>query len=179
MVALMSEGKLVGNLRYYYLLNLVTILAVAVALFLILYREEKERWEREDIHRQLIAISNIYSLVYLIDLTQDSYLQLTDEVFSMESVAGTRREGAQNTMRAALDQLADSRFKSALFEFTNFSTLNERLRGKNTITREFIDNQNKRCRGRFVVVERDDTDTVTRVICMLEHVDERGGVQLV
>ncbi|MBR6451418.1 MAG: cache domain-containing protein [Lachnospiraceae bacterium] len=177
-VAVMSEGKLVGNLRYYYLLNILTILAVAAALFFILYREEKERGVREDIRRQLMAIADIYALVYLIDLTQDSYMQITSGGININTLVGTRSEGAQNMMRAVLDVLVDSRFKSALFEFTNFATLRERLRKKNTITREFIDNQNRRCRGRFVVVERDETDTVTRVICMMELVDEREGVEL-
>lgn len=177
-IAVMNEGKLVGNLRYYYLLNILTILAVAAALFLVLYREEKQRAVREDIHLQLLAIANIYTLVYLIDLKQDSYMQVTEGEINIESIVGTKREGAQNMMRAILDVLVDSRFKSALFEFTNFSTLSDRMRGKNTITREFIDNQNRHCRSRFVVVERDGSDTITRVMCMLEHVDEREGVQL-
>lgn len=178
-VALISEQKMRGGLQYYYLLNLLTILMVVTVLLVILYRQQKERHLTDETRKQYESITNIYTLVYLIDLQTDTWKRIAEFSPLFEDSTGKGREKAQHTVRAILDTISDTRFKAAMFEFSTFSTLNERMRGKNTITREFINNNNRRYQSRFVVVERDKDGKIIRVIWTLERIDERGGMQLV
>ncbi len=174
-----SEREMTGQVQYFFLMTIVTILCVALLLFLLVYREAREQRHARDVRNQLQAIANIYTSVYLIDLRDDSYMRIAGTSEKLRGVLGERNQDAQNTMRAVMDLFTDTRYKSTMFEFTNFSTLPERMENKDSIVREFIDIANIRCRARFIAVDTDENNRVTRVIYLIETDEELGGVQLV
>ena len=102
-------------------------------------------------------------------------MRIAGASLKLQDVLGEKNTGAQNTMRMIMDRYTDTRYKSAIFEFTNFSTLKERMKNRETIVREFIDSNNTRCRARFIAVDRDEQNLVTHVIWLVEADKEAGG----
>ncbi|MBO5588189.1 MAG: response regulator, partial [Anaerovibrio sp.] len=56
--------------------------------------------------------------------------------------------------------------------FLNFSTLAERLGDRNAITMEFLNNEGIWCRCRFIVSQRTSLGKVSRVLWLVEEIDE-------
>ena len=56
-----------------------------------------------------------------------------------------------------------------MFEFIDFSTIDERLSGKKVISRMFMDNKNQKYGIRIAPVQKDEDGKIYRVIFMIEN----------
>lgn len=174
-LAIVDESRLLGSMRWLYVIFFVTLFVIFGVIAFVFLKIQQKQGQAEALNRQIKAVANIYAAVRLIDLKEDSFTMINDREEDMQRLLSDRHDHAQNALRVTMDAMTDIRFKKAIFDFTNFTTLQERLDGKSTITREYIDNNNDRCRARFVPVEYDEDGTLHYVMWMVEIIDDRGA----
>ncbi|MBR1770519.1 MAG: hypothetical protein IJ747_00645 [Lachnospiraceae bacterium] len=174
-LAIVDENRLFGSLRWIYVIFFVTLLVIIAVIAYVFLKIQQKQGQTEDLNRQIQAVANIYAAVRLIDLKEDSFTMINGRDEDMQMLLSNKHMHAQNALRVTMDAMTDIRFKKAIFDFTNFSTLQERLSDKNTIIREYIDINNDRCRARFVPVEYDETGTLHYVMWMVEITDNRSA----
>ena len=78
---------------------------------------------------------------------------------------------AQASFTRIAARISDESSRERMQQFVDFSTLNERMRGVNTITEEFLNCCNKWCRTRFIAEKRDEAGQLVRVIWLVELID--------
>ena len=177
-VSVVERKKIFGSLFWIYLLFFGVVLGICVSMAWGVSRILKKQMRVEGFDSQFRMLASVYDSIYVFDLKKDTYRAVKEETDTSYTGKKKDREGARLALRTAMDNRADERFKKRVFEFTDLSTLEERMEGKQTITREFIDNQNVLCRGRFVEDKRDEAGNLKTVFWMLEFVEERkdGGL---
>lgn len=129
---------------------LIVIIAILVILIIFLGMCKKNLITR-NLNVQLQAIADIYMEMRDIDM---------------------RKPDAQEQLISYMSVFTDEVSMPIIRPFIELSTLEERLNGANTITEEFLNNDNLWCRGRFIVAERDDMGRLLRVIWVIESIDK-------
>ena len=172
-VAVMRLGTLLKPLHSIYLVMAVTVFAFFAVVFFLIRKERREGRVVSQLVRQIKAVAGVFETAHLIDLSKDTYYEVSafgDDVLDVVKIGGDQ---AQVSIRSEMDIRTDERFKKAIFDFINFSTLQERLEGKNGIAWDFINSKNRRCRGRFVPVEWTEEGKLKSVLWIVEYLD--GG----
>ena len=137
----------------------------------IFLRINRRRAETENLNTQLKSISGIYAVAYLLDLNTDTF----EEIISTDDIRGMLINGqnhAMDTLKLVMDMKISDISKRNIERFLDFSTLDERLSDSVTVAQEFLNDQNKWCRGRFITVDKNEDGTVHRVMWMVEVIDE-------
>ena len=152
---------------------LVTILLGVVALSLILvifFSLSQREISNRNLGIQIRAAADIYDNLLDIDLTQNAFYELKNR--KNPEVVGQWHSMAQETLNGRVEIWLEEGMKPYLKEFLDFSTLNARLAGRDTLTAEFIDRENVWYRGRIICAERRPDGTVTRILWGTESIDE-------
>ncbi len=172
-ITVTGTADLLSSVNRIYFIFLLSLLAVFSILFFVMRKMRRRKELAEAVSRQLESVAKVFFSVHLIDLVNDTYSVLTQSE-SVKSVIGDEPDRAQYRFRLAMDALTDPRYKGRIFDFIDFDTLDKRLEGREYIMCEFISNMNDRCYGRFVPVERDEEDRLTKVMWMVEIVEKSG-----
>ncbi len=156
-------------------LSLVIILVyLTIAGFIIIVmvrRVVKAKEERDSQFSVLKSLSEIYSLMYVIDLRDDTIVEYI-------SFDATNKEGVKKISNATffMNELSKEKVaeehRDASLAFTDLSTLSDRMIGKKTIFQEFIDEKNGWFRAAFIVIEHDENERPVRVLFTSQTIDE-------
>lgn len=176
-LAVVDESRILGSTQIFYIIFFVTLVLIFGAIALFFWKLQQKQTQMEQLNRQIRSMANIYDAVRLINLEEDTYTMVSggSEMVQVEFLLGEKQEHAQNALRATMDVMTDARFKKSMFEFITFATLQERLAGKLTIVKEYIDSPNRRCRARFVPVEWTAAGDLKVVMWMVEIIEELGN----
>ncbi len=172
MVAVLESHRMMGSLFVILLVFLATLALIGLMIVHTMLRDRKKHLQALSLNRQLRALSDIYQFMWLIDLSNDTYSEVSGSGEETQTLLGEFQHYAQRSLRGVMDSMSDSRFKKGLYDFVQFETLEERLDGKITITREFVDYQNVHMRVRFVPVQRTEAGSLKLVMWMLEQIDD-------
>ena len=149
----------------------VLMLLILAAAFLIKRAEDRKNViPTRELYQEIRAMRGIYFLFYSINLINDTFIDLTAS--DAKKDIGRPKNGAQVAVRAAMDSMTDERYKKNIYDFINFDTLRDRLREKNTISKEFINNKNRRCRVRFAPAHYSGDKSLATVMWMVEVIEE-------
>jgi len=126
------------------------------------------------------SLSKIYESMHYINVQANNYhivkttAQLTGylgkDVEKMEEYE-IRDDFSGHIKRLADKMCMESKLEESL-AFTDISTVEERLRGKNSIIHEFIDKRIGWCRSRFIPVDYDENGRLLHVLYCIESIDE-------
>lgn len=170
-ISMLDEGDMFDSLRILEVFSAITIL---VALFLvssIFLSISRAQFEAEDMNMRLKSATSIYDAVYLHDLVNDTYEYISGAHTQTEKVGEEYPDAAKGLLEVG-GWLSDEQTREEFLEFLDLETLPDRMVKADTITLEFLDRQNRWCRARFVVANRDDYGIVTKVLFMVEIIDE-------
>ena len=67
--------------------------------------------------------------------------------------------------------LTDQEYVDVMMDFIDFNTLNDRMAGVNTITLEFLGTESGWCRARFIAIDYDKNQQLSRVLWVVENID--------
>ena len=127
----------------------------------------------EDINENLQSISGVYVSMHKIDMINDTYEEINCMVGDLSALLRSKKkDSASATMKMAIETLTDELSREDMLEFTDLSTLNDRMLNTDTMTREFLGSRKRWCRGRFIAVEREAQGRIKRVLWMVEVIDE-------
>ena len=150
------------------------ITSVIMLLFIVgaMISITKRRIVAEDINENLQSLSGIYVSMHKIDMIEDVYEEINCMVADISALLRGKKDPASVTMANVVSALTDELSREDILEFTDLSTLNDRMMNTDTVTREFLSIHKKWCRGRFIVVEREAQGRLKRVLWLVEIIDE-------
>ena len=126
----------------------------------------------EKLHNQMSSIANIYISAYDINLVDDTFSEIRATNRQVTGIVGENRSHAQQTLYAVMQKITDESAVSAVREFMDLSTLNERLKDTNTITIEYPSNEKIWRRARFIESERSSEGELLHVLLVAENIDK-------
>ena len=118
----------------------------------------------------LVSAASIYVSMHAIDLKNDTLITL-NSAQHIDDIVGDRNTGVAEILSGAMRKLTDEQYVDAMMQFIDFDTLDERMKGKRTITLEFLGTKSGWCRARFIAVEYDENGRLSRVLWAVENID--------
>ena len=126
------------------------------------------------------SLSSIYISMALVNVHTHRYhiVKTLDEVVHFLGVKpqseGEYRidEDFPGLINSVMNEFCTKAQRKEALEFVDISTVEDRLRGKNTIVHEFIGKVSGWCRERFIPVDYDDDGRLWHVLYCVENIDE-------
>ena len=119
----------------------------------------------------LRALSDIYISVNVFDIkTQDGLLFKTNK-WIVEWISEFPNDLQKQSDNVVM-KITEPDDVDKMLDFVNFSTLDERMEGKHSISQIFQGKMNGWCRARFTVVDYDEDGKIWHVIYSVECIDE-------
>lgn len=140
----------------------------------------KKKFEKQEetgeIDAVLSALASIYSGTFLINLKNDSYsqVQVTESVIAMlEGITS-----AQRAINMAIHKTVSPDEMNDMLAFVDLSTLPDRMKQEKTLDKEYKGLLSGWVRGSFIAVERDENNTLYKVLYAYQIVDEEKRKEL-
>lgn len=134
---------------------------------------------KEEYNRQLSALGNIYIAMYVLDIEKNlmkivnvnkSLLQLIQNV---KCNRNGQIEQASEKMRLLIENEVNDEYKEEMISFINFEDLDKRMRGKPTISWEFVANSEGWCRARFIRMDKEYFGPTKNILFAIEQIKEQ------
>lgn len=127
----------------------------------------EERVEQLDV---LTALANSYLTLHVINLDDDYVIEYktTHDVRQFVNQHGN----ANKQMKKVMNSVVVKKDREKVLEFVDFQTISDRLKGKKSLSLEFISVVNGWCRAVFVPVKYDKDENVTVVIFATRKIEE-------
>lgn len=118
------------------------------------------------------AVAQIYLSMHLIDVKTGSY-QSIKSAYYIENHKGSEDGGLfPDQIVPVMDQIVTEQYKKSVFNFTDLSSLNDRLNEKNVIEHVFLSNTLGWCRESFIKVDCDEENRLRHVLFCIEIIDD-------
>ena len=166
-ILVLDEDNLFGSIKYIYVLSSITIgvvLLIFFGLFSVYNRNQREVYELQD---DIQAVADIYDIMYMLDLNNKTIKNLRNIMNEDNSIFVKPSFDDVGTLASTL---SNENSKELLTNFMDITTFDERLHELNTISHEYLDNDNKWNRMQLVVVERVGAK-VTKVLATIQSID--------
>ena len=126
--------------------------------------------EREAQFKVLKSVADIHYSMHVIDLVNDTVQELTagEDVKAIVN----RTNGALEMMHAVINALTVEEHLESVLEFTDLSTLAERMRDKKTIAKQFEGRNTGWVQAMFIAIETDHYGKPTKVIFTTRVIEE-------
>ena len=125
-----------------------------------------------DLNYQISSISNIYMVVYDVDLIDDKFSIIRSENMIVNSLVGDKRENSQNVINMVMESITDESSIDDTLKFIDLSTLEARLANTNTVTLEILTKTKKWVRIRFLASRRTGFGGLSHVLWLAEDIDK-------
>ncbi|MDO5154968.1 MAG: diguanylate cyclase [Eubacteriales bacterium] len=126
--------------------------------------------EKEEQFKVLQSVANIHYSMHVIDLAKDTVQELTagEDVKAIVN----RTNGALDMMQAVINAVTVDEYLESVLEFTDLSTLAERMRDKKTITKQFVGKHTGWVQAMFIAIAADPYGKPTKVIFTTRVIEE-------
>ena len=158
-----------GTLYFLQVVVMLFIWGIMIGLFVDI---AKRKTEADESFSQMYSISGIYTTMDLINLKEDTFEMVRCDGKEMRNSQEGMTVGAQRILRETMWACSAEASQNKLFKFIDLSTLNERMSDTDTVSLEYLDNNNEWCRGRFTVVRRGQSGKIKSVLWMIEPIDK-------
>ena len=126
--------------------------------------------EIEEQFRVLQSVANIYYSMHVIDLAKDTVQELTAGA-DVKAIVN-RPNGALAMMQDVINAVTVDEYLESVLEFTDLSTLAERMRDKKIITKQFVGKHTGWVQVMFIAIEADPYGKPTKVIFTTRVIEE-------
>lgn len=160
------------TLGHFAILSVIVIALLTIFIIALIILMAGRLIKAQDDYESLEAMANIYITLYKIDMEEDSFEQLFCHEYKVAAVVGEKRTEAARIIWDAMREVTEQRNLEEVLEFTDLKTLNERMKGKETISIEFLNYEHLWFRGRFVAVERNKDGSLKTALWAVEMIDD-------
>ena len=169
-VIILNEEDVFKSIRYIYILSafvLLIVLTLYFAIFVIFLHKQKLVFELQS---DIRAIADIYKSMDLLDIKNQTGKNLRESV--LHDYFTVEDDSLKNRDEQIVNILAAESSRNLLSQFMDISTLEKRLNGLNSISHEYLDNDNKWNRMQMIVVERANDGSLSKVLTTIQSIDE-------
>ena len=118
----------------------------------------------------LVSAASIYISMHVLDIKDDTLITLNSAEHISE-IVNDRTKNVFEILKDTMSSLTDEQYLEEMLEFINYDTLDERMKGLKTITMEFLGKKSGWCRARFIVVDYDENNRLSRLLWVVENID--------
>lgn len=118
----------------------------------------------------LSALSEVYISLHIFDLIDDKLFPLKSNRFI--EMWSENFESSQEKMHNVMLNIASEEHRALMVEFTDFSTLEERMKDQSAISAVFHGKINGWCRAKFIKVNHNENERLRYVLYAVECIDE-------
>lgn len=134
---------------------------------------ERSTFMKNDIMRYkytLNALSEIYISLHIFDLQEDVLYPIkTNQYIEMWSA---NFKGSQEKLRNVMNNITSEEHLDLITEFTDLSTIEERMNGHKVITTVFRGKVNGWCKARFITIDDYEKNKLRYVVYAVECIEE-------
>lgn len=127
--------------------------------------------EKEDQFMVLQSMADIHYSMHVVDLAKDTLEEFSAGV-DVKALVNDDKTGARELMHKVMKTLITEEYSDAALEFTDLATLPERMRGKKTLSQQFVGVNTGWIQTMFVAIETDPYDKPTKVIFTTRVIEE-------
>lgn len=153
------------------LIVFTAFLILALAAYFIserAYRQARKDWE---LRRQgLSCMSELYAIIYLIDLKDDTIAPIG--VDEQADAIRPKRLSPNDQLKNLFQIDAKDAYKNLAFEFADLTTLPARLEKRNSLVFEYESVTYGWCRIRFIAMDRTEGEPLEKVLFTIEQIDD-------
>ncbi|MDO4459368.1 MAG: ATP-binding protein [Clostridia bacterium] len=118
------------------------------------------------------SVAGVYICLYYIDMSDFSYVELGGTSEEVEMLMGSRGDAA-NAFREVGKSLIRKDYSDFFIDFTDLTTLEERLRNKEWIAGEYYGNYSGWTEGLFIAADRNEDGTLSHVVYAARDINEQ------
>ncbi len=122
------------------------------------------------------AISNSYLSMYLLNIPENTYLEIKSNNDIRKLVR--TKEDIDVQMRNAMSAITDKEYVDMILEFTDLHTISERMRDTDIISQEFLASDGHWCSADFIHMSRDEQGNLVQVIYAIRYIDAEKQKEL-
>ncbi|PWJ68371.1 MULTISPECIES: GGDEF domain-containing protein [unclassified Fibrobacter] len=127
----------------------------------------------EQLAKYLKSIGNIYVSMHYIDLSNETFVKIKSNSI-IDNSMNNLHEGFSQQIKLAMEATTHPNYLDEMLAFVDSATLIRRIRGKSTITHEFLGKHVGWCRARFIAVGDVTEDSEPRyVLFAVENINEQ------
>ena len=171
-VSVSNINTVYNMLRNIVFVSAVVILTCAILLALLILVIAKRRIKADDDTESLQAVSSIYTTIHKVDLLDNSFRQIRCNDYMVSEAIGNRRADNARVITEVMRKVTEQRSLDEVLEFVDLSTLDERMRFKDTISVEFLNYEHIWFRGRFIAVNRFNDGKLKTILWAVEQIDD-------
>lgn len=171
-ISVIDSGNVLAPLKILFAVTVLVVIITIAILCTIFANIITKNSIAEKLGLQLATASEIYMTAHDLDLINDTFSEICVNDKKISDYIGSNRTNMREMFRKVVDEFTDAATRNVITEFTDLDTLEKRLGKANTITTEFLNYDNKWCRGRFIVSERTADGRLSHVLFMTEQIDE-------
>lgn len=138
--------------------------------------EKEQSKELAELSAVSSALSDIYTGVFSISLTDDSFTSIKAPEAVASILAGQR--SAQSAISLAVEKTVSSENMESMLEFVQLRSLPERMAAERFLSREYKGKLSGWVRGSFIEVSRDGNGRLTQVLYAYQLIDEEKQKEL-
>ena len=157
-----------------FLLMALTIALTFIALAIVFADMNRRRLQAESLNNEILTLADIYMSVHKFDLEKDTLTMIRSEDYIESAIKTVRELGIkdnQTTIRLVMDNLTMPISKEAMEEYTDFSTLNERMRDRNLISLDFF-GVHGWAKASIMTLERNKVGEIASFLWTVQWIDD-------
>ncbi len=126
----------------------------------------------------ILSLSDVYSIIYIIDLQSDKLMPVVADEESEK--LRPKNIPASEQLKNMFEYDSTDSYKEMAVEFCNLDTIAERLEGRNTVVLEYISNTYGWCRIRFFAMDRAEDMSLEKVVFTIQVInDEKAEMEAI
>ena len=171
-ISVTNATKVFAPLNKIFGMTIAIGLAIVVIIVLVMTNYNRRRMAAEKLGTQLKAVSDIYLTMHAIDLVNDTFTEIQNHHRAVAVIIGKHGNNCHRVIKLIMENFSAPESRNEIVAFVDFDTLNERMKNRNTITMEYMNESHKWRSARFIVAERLADGRIRRAIYLTEDIDE-------
>nr|MCR5107110.1 hypothetical protein [Lachnospiraceae bacterium] len=151
-------------------ISLIAFVIVFLSNQVLLYIYKKAEKEAELRISGLSSMSELYSVIYIVDLLKDTIKPVSTDENSEKN--RPRNLGANEQLQNLFSIDAEEAYKGMMLDFADLSTLPRRMENKNTLSAEYLSKMYGWNRIRFIAMDRKEGEPLETVLFTIEQINE-------
>lgn len=132
---------------------------------------DAEKKTMEEQQRIIQVLADTYNTLHLLDLDNDIHKEINTTVSVHNVVAKQGNRNNQAILHKVMENAVVPEHLKAMKEFTDLSTIRERLANDKMISREFLSPTKGWVKANFIVYERNDSGQVSKILLATQVID--------
>lgn len=130
----------------------------------------------KETYKALEALCSEFLSVHLFDLRINKQTKVKSSVFI--DILANKADDARSQIISVMDGICAEEYREEMVQFVDTNTLDERMHNKKSISKQFVGKINGWCVSTFITVERDAEGHLTKVIHVVQNIDETKKKEL-